>query len=253
MIALVLSRGVRVIDLEIYLVDGQPVVAFSKNGADSTQIDPSSNPVANFDSKNSIPLKTAFGAIVSNAFNSSSVPNASDPLFVNMRIRSTNPSIYSLVAGVVKTNLSGLLYKDNIGSTTIGSAKGKIVLMVDNTIDPNILKNLNQSNLANHIAIYTGNNTGEISIYRDYVFSDLTKTLPQITSMDKKTVNRTSTSVVYPTVNSTNPDVVSLAKGWGMQLVCLQYHLSNDPNLVFAESSVFTSSAFVPLATVLQL
>jgi hypothetical protein len=258
MIGFVLSRGVRLIDLEIYLKDGKAVVAFSNNGADPGPIDPSANPVVNFDSINSIPLGMAFTSITTNAFNSASVPNPNDPLFVNLRIRSADPSIYSIVGGLVYTSMSGLLAKSNASYQNTPPA-GKIVLMIDNTLDPKWrtkasgAKSSSASNLANYISLETGNNTGSISIYRDDVFSTLNKWLPQITSTANYTVGVKSAMIVYPTVNSANPDILDCVKGWGAQMVCQQYHLSGDKNLQYAESNIFTSSAIAPLATILQM
>ena len=253
MIGFLLSRGIRLIDLEIYLVKGQAVVAFSNNGADPGAIDPSANPVVNFDSINSIPLSTAFTSITSNAFTNSSVPNPTDPLFVNLRIRSTDPSIYSIVGGLVNTYMSGLVTSPNISyQTTLQSSK--IYLMIDNTIDPKWrtkITDTTSSNLAKYISIETGNNSSSISIYRDSVFSTLNKTLPQITNTDKNTVGINGTMIIYPTVNSANPDIIDRVKGWGSQMVCQQYHLSSDKNVQYAESNVFMSSSIVPLATIL--
>jgi hypothetical protein len=258
MIGFVLSRGVRLIDLEIYLKDGKAVVAFSNNGADPGPIDPSENPVVNFDSLNSIPLGMAFTAITINAFNSSSVPNPNDPLFVNLRIRSTDPSIYSIVGGLVNTSMSGLLTTSNTSYQNTPPA-GKIVLMIDNTLDPKWrtkasgAMSSSAANLAKYISLETGNNAGSISIYRDNVFSTLNKWLPQITSTANYTVGVKGAMIVYPTVNSSNPDILDCVKGWGAQMVCQQYHLSGDKNLQYAESNIFTSSAIAPLATILLM
>jgi len=257
MIGLLLSRGVRLIDLEIYLVDGTAVVAFSNNGADPGPIDPSVNTVVNYDSYNSIPLSAAFISITSNAFNSASVPNPEDPLFVNLRIRSADPSIYSIVGELVKTYMSGLLMTSNDSQSNLRA--GKIYLMIDNTLNPawrtkaSGAKSTSTTNLANYISIETGNNSGSISIYRDDVFSTLNKSLPQITSTANFTVNVKQTMIIYPTVNSANPDILDRVHGWGAQMVCQQYHLSGDKNLQYAESNIFTSSGITPLATILQM
>ena len=98
----IIRQGVRCLDFEIYSVGGKAVVAASKDD--------------NFNIKgtfNSLPIADVFKLIKKNACNtvggSNICPNPSDPLFINLRIKSNKNDIYNEIAHILTINFDNLL------------------------------------------------------------------------------------------------------------------------------------------------
>jgi hypothetical protein len=132
----VLSRGCRYLDLEVYLVDNVPYVGFSTNPSDTTQ---------NITSATTITLNDALTTI--NVFGfSSPAPNATDPLFINLRPQScgTDPNtsgMYKYIAGDITNTLMPKLINDKItGDTSIQTVMNKIVIVMDVVAAPEYAK-----------------------------------------------------------------------------------------------------------------
>jgi len=139
----VISQGVRFLDFEIYSINNDPVVATS------------SVPNNYFikESNGSVPFRNVFDSIINTAFNISTAPNPSDPLFVHLRIQSTNQKMFSNMALIFKNyENSGYIlgpkysfeYQDckdsnndlkcsirNITSLPLKQFKNKIIIMID--------------------------------------------------------------------------------------------------------------------------
>jgi len=88
----VIAQGVRFLDFEIYSIQNEPVVATS------------SIPNNYFikESNSSLPFRNVFDSIINTSFNISTVPNPTDPLFVHLRIQSTNQKMFSNLALIFK-------------------------------------------------------------------------------------------------------------------------------------------------------
>ena len=126
----VLSRGCRFIDLEVFLIDDDAQVASTD---DSTFI--------TIKTQNSITLNSALQTLAINAFSAPS-PNSSDPIFVQLRIKSKNSKIYNLVGMAVSNYLSNKLYSGKVtGNTPLSSLMGKIVLIIDSSLSPDYSTN----------------------------------------------------------------------------------------------------------------
>ena len=100
----IIRQGVRLIDLEIYSVGGKAVVAASKDD--------------NFHIKgtlNSLPIAEVFRIIHKNANNrvagSEICPNPTDPLFINLRIKSNQNDIFNEIADALTSTFDNLLSK----------------------------------------------------------------------------------------------------------------------------------------------
>ena len=92
-----LGQGFRCLDFEIYSIDKVPVVAVS------------SLPDFNIkESYNSIPLSQVLAHIQENAFSATACPNPSDPLFLNLRIKTKHREIYDKIAAAISTHLEPL-------------------------------------------------------------------------------------------------------------------------------------------------
>ena len=128
----VIAQGVRVIDLEIYLIDNNPVVAVSpfKSGIVKG-------------SYNSLPLLGTNGVldiINSHAFSLRTSPNYKDPLFINFRIKCDKIDYNTMHSNIMKIFREKLLGPDysyggrpkyKIPTTPLNKLMGKVIIMCD--------------------------------------------------------------------------------------------------------------------------
>lgn len=128
----VIAQGARVLDLEIYMIDNNPVVAVSpfKSGVIKG-------------SYNSLPLLGTNGVldiINSHAFSLRTCPNYKDPLFINFRIKCDKldyNAMHSYIIKIFKNKLLGPDYsyggraKYKIPSTPLNQLMGKVIIMCD--------------------------------------------------------------------------------------------------------------------------
>jgi hypothetical protein len=133
MITFILGRGCRYLDFEILLIKDAPQVAYTTDKTYDT-----------IDTYNYASLANIFRKIAANAF--STVSNKDDPVFINLRIKSKNHGdktshpIYPKVAAEIHQffGKTGLLFSGKVNSLTpIGNLKGKIVIIMDKSINPN--------------------------------------------------------------------------------------------------------------------
>ena len=264
----VLSRGCRFIDLEVYLIDNKVCVAQSTEPDNIT-----------IDSQNTLLLDDVLKCIVLNAFTAPS-PNPLDPLFLQLRIKTDEPNIYKYSAMAIDHNLKNKLYHNTktknliSNSTKIGDLMGKIVLIIDKTVAPNYNKTsectgttgttgptgttgttdlTSEYCLNNYVNIISGTTAVRPTSYTD-LLDQYTK--PPIINNDGKTVDVSFLRIVSPGIvssNTINPDVNPFIKKYGAQIICYQYW-KKDSNLenyelLFSDNK----SAFVPIATFLQM
>jgi hypothetical protein len=138
MIKLLLSRGCRYLDFEIFSVNQQVVVSYST--------DPTFQVLS---TDNLISWEEVLSTVITNL---NYAPNQGDPLFINMRVKSnTDPSIYQNIASSVDKHLSSLLYKGPVtNNTPISKLNNHIVLMIDKTINPDYAKLCDCANSQNN-------------------------------------------------------------------------------------------------------
>ena len=126
-----IRQGARCIDLEIYSVDDQPVIATS-----------AVNDFTVKETYNSVPFDKALEVINNYAFSGSSCPNPGDPLILHLRIMSENKKIYQTMADAIAANLEtrvlGPKYSyenhgKNIGQEPLKNLMGKVLIIVDKT------------------------------------------------------------------------------------------------------------------------
>jgi hypothetical protein len=125
----VIKNGCRGLDFEIFSIDNQPVIATSTS--DSYYVK---------ETFNSIPFDDVMKTICNNAFSSSTAPNFDDPIFIHLRIKSTNKTMYDNMAKVLESYSSYLLGPEysyeyqgqNLGSVPLNNfGSKKIIIMVD--------------------------------------------------------------------------------------------------------------------------
>ena len=127
----ILSRGCRFIDLEIFSIDDKAQVAYTT--------DPEFNMI---DTYNSALIGDIFSIIAIRGFNKAFSPNGGDPLFINLRIKSLDPDIYNKVAIAIHAAFiasgSNTIYDSAFtAKTTVNEIMGKIVFIMDATVNPN--------------------------------------------------------------------------------------------------------------------
>lgn len=126
-----IKQGARCLDLAIYSIDREPVIATSS--------------VDNFSVKetyNSIPFSKVIDVINDYAFSGTACPCPNDPLILHLRIMTKKKEIYSKMADEIynklETRLLGPSYSyenhgNNLGKIPISKLLGKVIIIVDKT------------------------------------------------------------------------------------------------------------------------
>ena len=258
MLTYLLSRGVRYFDFEVYYITDQttgrylPQVGYSTDGN-----------IIVMDSTNTVLLDNALSVLVSGAFSQVS-PNSVDPLFINLRIKSNNNDVYKAVASSIDFTLKPALYISKNGDrkvtkdTTMGDIMGKVVLMVDKTInrDYQTFSSCKASDktcydLTKYINMETGSETlGMVSN------SELLLQPPMRIQIkdDNLGTDIRNMNVVVPNLlptNASNPDIQKIIKNYGSQIVPFKFY-QKDTGL-FDYETLFNDNhaGVIPLAKVL--
>lgn len=154
----VLTTGCRVLDFEIYSISPEPsstgiaVVGYTTDPKYSSLI-----------SGNTVPFATICNTIINNAFSTITCHNSTDPLFIQLRIK-TNCSasstiscdVYSQVASILQTKFGNRIIA-NIDPTTITMEElmGKIIIIIDRSLNPDY-KNYSTDSLSDLIGLESG-------------------------------------------------------------------------------------------------
>ena len=233
----VLNRGCRFIELEIYSINGMPVVGYSTD-----------NKKYNLDSDNSLALGDVLNKIVSIGFSES--PNASEPIFIHMKIKTSNTDLYNKIANVIKANIEPRMYNGARGNDAmlampLSKLMGKVVIVVDTDgEDSPDYKDLKQ---------YVHMESGKYTV-RKYKADELAAGLlePPIVKDNGITTGVQLIRLVYPSNTYNNPDIKTLVPKFGAQIVMNQFN-SPDNNLTETER-IFSDnkSSFVPMARMLR-
>jgi len=259
----VMSRGCRFLDFELYLIGETVYVNYSTDPTYSTYINTNTSIDPNSPSK-----AISFNEIIT-AINDSSVktsadgknayvtPNPNDPLFIQLRIKSKDNNIYTKLAGDSKanppiegvlSNFSDKLYTSQItGDTKLKDLKGKIIIVMDKSINPNYPPSFDD-----YVNIITGGNTWSSQQYS--LFKNQKTTPPKIKD-DFKTTDVTQLKLLMPDVdeNSSNPqNPFSLIESYGVQAIAYKFYKRDMALDLYETIFAEYQSAFVPLAYVIQ-
>ena len=97
----VIKRGARMLDFEIVSKKGQPYICTSSNTI-------SSEKNALCGTYNTLSFKEVMSFVAANAFaGANKCPNGDDPLFLNLRIKTSNSNIYPIMTDVLKKAFKG--------------------------------------------------------------------------------------------------------------------------------------------------
>jgi hypothetical protein len=247
MIQYVLSRGCRFIDFEVFYLDEKPMVSYSN--------DPN---FAIIETDNRILLDNVLSHAVTNGFNSPA-PNKNDPLFIQLRIKSNEEKIYNEVAKSINNTLINRLYKGEITKTTkISDIKGKVVLVVDRTINYKY-KDFTNCNNPNDKTCYDLKKQTNIESGSEFLRTTDSGTI--LSKRIKPPVinnNNLTTDVDYLQIvtfdsnkNDSNKNPIPLIKDYGCQIMLYQFYNKNE-NLQLYEH-IFNDNLYgiVPLSVVL--
>lgn len=250
MVKHVLSRGCRFLDMEVYMKEGVPIVAYSTN-KQSLETFTSRGPA--------LSLQGVFSTIMSNAFSETS-PNPHDPLFLHLRIKTYDGTAYTKIAKLIKSQLGNKLYVDGQGNavpvtldTQVPNLSGKVVVIVDQHASPGY----------DNYATCSPENTDCYSLAK---MTNMTSNSHQIRTYQQKDltfqpINPPDPAVylfriVFPDIgyfeNTYNADSLYLMKNYGVQAVAQAFFV-NDANLRSYEE-IFRNkkSAFIRLESVLH-
>jgi hypothetical protein len=161
------------------------------------------------------------------AFASSTAPNSNDPLFIHLRIKSSNIKMYDNFAKIFKKYDSILLgpeysYENrgrNLGNVTLKDLVKKVIIIVDNS----------NSTFMESQPFYEYVNLTSNSVFmRELRYTEI-KSLEDISELVG--FNRTAMTIVLPDKGSdpSNPNS-KLMRGNGCQFLGMRYQL-NDDNL----------------------
>jgi hypothetical protein len=233
-----LSRGGRFLDFELYYMNQTVVVAYSDDGVTIL-------------SKNTLPLTDVFDCIIANGFSAPS-PNLGDPLFVQLRIRTTDPEAYTEIANTVADHLAMRLYKGSVDSNTMISAiMGKVILVVDAQISQDYaLYPVCSQGTTNCHNMGTMVNM-QSNAYPLYKYSS--KTLMNMLSNPPTMMDKTKSDVkvlrmVEPanSLETTNPNSNLLVKNYGAQIIENRFYLKDAYLTTYEKFFSDNGAAFVP-------
>jgi hypothetical protein len=273
MLQYVISRGVRFLDFEVFYISSDG----TENGVFKPMVATSTDPTfMALSSENSVLLDTILTSAVANAF-SSPCPNYSDPLFINLRIKSNNPDIYKAVAASIDSSIKNKIYVNQDASasyiannmtsqkamrvtkdTTLEKIGSHVVLSIDKTIFPNYVNYCScDGSTADHcydLTKYTNIESGSENL--QLILYNYLSPVPTIQLSD--TAHRTSVKTLTMTIPdnlylinkaNNNPNYSDCILRYGCQLAPYRFY-QNDGALEKYETFFNDHrSAFVPLAS----
>jgi hypothetical protein len=264
MIKYVLSRGCRFLDFEVFLMkddNAKPTVIVSSSSDPSFKvIDTDKNMALSLDDALAATIDNAFAPSLSGKNNIPSPPNPRDPLFIQLRVKSNDPSIYKLIAKSVDHHLKGTLYDGKIDNKTVLSKlMGKTVLVIDKTLNRNYAdlakcgdNDKNCYDLSKYVTIESGSENLYTQKYGDLMNQEYVP----INILDKciRCTDVKYMRVIMPdSISGTpqNPDMKTLQRfytNYASQIVAYRFNLLDDGITKYEKFFDDNKSAFVPLA-----
>jgi Phosphatidylinositol-specific phospholipase C, X domain len=242
-IKFVLSRGYRVLDLEI-ADDSENglVVVYSKGGETI--------------GRNKASMSSILNAITTNAFLDTNTPNAQDPLFIHLRVQPSN-GVYNKMVPILSENIpderrylntNGSAKTVN-GSTSLNDVKGKVILVMDTIL--NSSWSSDSPDLANYINAQTGGSSWKIYNYGDL---ENRKTNPPTITDNYRKTDLTNIGMIKPDNLELYPCpiITSIIPDYGIQIVMVRAYVKDD-GMIMSEDLFDTFKAgIVPMAYAIQ-
>lgn len=247
MVKLLLTRGCRLFDFEIFYkeVDAKfiPVVGFTT--------DKNYNII---ESKNTIPLDDVLIMIATNAYTDTS-PNSKDPIFINLRIKSNDTSVYTAVAKSINHNIKASLFSGKVTSDTpLTTLLQKTIIMVDKTIKRgyNELAKCDNTDvhcfdLNKYINMESGSE--DVNLFR---FSSLIGQayIPLLIKDDNISTTASNIRMAIPDkiALTENPSMDDYVVKYGCQIITYMFYMPDKNLSKYEEFFNLTTSAFVPVS-----
>ena len=247
----VLKRGCRFLDFEVFHIKEKnifkPMVAVS---SDKSYI--------LLDTQNSVLLDKILTTVATNAFSQGS-PNNKDPLFINLRIKSSDSNIYHAVATSIDATLKSVIYNDKITKETkLKDIMGKVVIIVDKTVNYDYTDNTsctqgtpNCYDLTKYINMESGSEYLNL-----YHYTDLLGHARKPILLKDDNIHTTSKNMkmVQPdiVVNKSNPSYKEFIVNHGCQNVLCQFQLVDENLKKYEEFFNDMNGGIVPLSSALK-
>jgi hypothetical protein len=238
---IVLQRGVRFLDFEIYSVADKPIVGYSSSYDSTNTINEASN---NPKTDTFIQLNNIFKFILSNK-----PTNITDPLFIQLRIKTQKTELYSTIAEYIHHYFDGALYlKGKITENTILSdINNKIIIVVDAINSNSSYSNLDKDHPFKELVnLETG--TSLTTIPTNTLIQSSQKRININTDGVTITANEKPPlwTLTYPDLIATsNPDIKSLMNKQCPNIIQCRFDY-DDTNLSLYEQ-IFRNQSFVPI------
>uniref|UniRef100_A0A6C0ICP1 Phosphatidylinositol-specific phospholipase C X domain-containing protein n=1 Tax=viral metagenome TaxID=1070528 RepID=A0A6C0ICP1_9ZZZZ len=234
----ILQRGCRFLDFELYYINQNVVVGFSDDGY--TML-----------SKNTLALTDVFASLISNGFSAPS-PNLGDPLFVQLRIRTTDPQAYQNIATAITSGLSTRLFKGNVnGNTLINTIMGKIVLVVDAQVSGDYsmypICNTGDNNCKS-LGMLVNMQSNIYPLYK-YNSKQMTNLLSNPPAMyDSQNTDITVLRMIEPATSTetVNPNSSLFIQNYGVQIVENRFYMTDTALNKYEQFFRDNKMAFVP-------
>ena len=228
---MVIRRGARVLDFEVYSVNDETVIA--------------AGPTDNYYMKgtyNSLPFSEVMAKVNSYAFSHGTCPNAEDPLFLHFRIKSKKPHVYEDMTKAfyqhfgskkLGKEFSYESYGENLGTVPLKTLRNKVIVMCDRS--NNMFQN---TSFNEYVNISSGSHFLRKLRNYDIQYTHNYKSLIES--------NKKNMVISMPDLSndSTNMNVLLHFK-YGCQMPCMNFQ-NMDANLeYYLEHFNKTGSAFV--------
>ena len=249
MVKYVLERGCRFLDFEVFLVDDKPKVAYSVDKTYQT-----------YETENQVLLDSVLSAAISNAFARPS-PNNEDPLFIQLRVKSKDNSIYKKIAKSIDHSLKTKLYNKKIDDNTkLSDIMGKVIIVLDKSYNSNYADysicekgekycyDLNKYiNIESGTTSLYSNTFSEVLAESNYPLA-IKDGCELCTNVDKYRIALPSKRIK----NEKNPELKELVLGRAIQINLFRFYLKGEELNEYEEFFNHFQSSFVPLASVVQ-
>jgi len=229
MVKYLLTRGVRLLDFEVMLIDDAPMITYTNDKNLET-----------IDTTNTLLLNNVFSMLTTSAF-VQPTPNTNDPLFIHLRIKSEGDDtiLYRLISKAIDSTMKSKLYVGDVTKETkMSEIQGKIVIIVDKTLDRNYKDKstcgpteTNCYALSSIVNLESGSD--DLFLHR---YTELLNLSYDHVRVEDKCGLCTSTKnmrlVLPDTINNhaKNPDIDDFILNYGAQFVLYKFY-SNDDEL----------------------
>lgn len=207
------KQGVRCLDFEVYSIDDKPVVATSVTSNDNYTVK---------ETFNYVPFADVMQIASQYAFSSSTAPNPADPLFLHLRIKSANRTMYDAFAKLFEGYSGSMLGPEysygyggkNLGDVSLSDLRGKIIVIVDGS-NPTYLES---NDFYEYVNMVSNGPFMQTLRYHAVKFT------PDVNELIEQ--NKLSMTLVMPDVGRSppNPDPV-VVRETGCQFMCTRFQL----------------------------